>query len=286
MYALIACSAPLVDERVVGVDVPAEVWVGGDDARLGAAVAWSGSTWRATAPNEDRTYSGDAVVGPSVAALAWAGEAWATLGPDGAVQVAETRVADVPGAERLAAGGGAVFVATRTAVHGVSGGWVAPVEGVVALAYDPLRSMVFATACSPCVVRAWTATGAEAEVATPEAGRGGLASWEGRVYAGDPDFADGAGRVCDDAGACVEGQPGDALGASIAGGYAVGVFNARLRPPRARLVGLVGQGDLALEVGTENRPIVLDGDASTLLVGAPYAPLGGTPGGAVWQVSP
>ena len=75
-------------------------------------------------------------------------------------------------------------------------------------------------------------------------------------------------------------------GVSIGGGYAVGAFNARLRPPRARLVGLVGQGDLALEVGTENRPIVLDGDASTLLVGAPYAPLGGTPGGAVWQVSP
>ncbi|MFZ5476333.1 MAG: hypothetical protein ACOZNI_06105, partial [Myxococcota bacterium] len=119
------------------------------------------------------------------------------------------------------------------------------------------------------------------------AGEGGdVGEWDGVAWAGDPqlDDDDGAGRVCSEAGDCVEGLAGDHLGAAIGGGFAAGSFNKWIVPARARVVPLHGGIVYAMEEGAEIQPLTLDGDDATLIVGAPYHPAHGEPSGVVVEV--
>ena len=299
----------LPGETVVGVDVPAKRWDGSVGDRFGASVA----PGFATAPGvlALRTLDGgagdDGAVGQvaGVAAL-WVGEGAGRVYAagegglwwrDGALQDATFE------GGRWAAGPAGVVVADAQ-------GWWLPeqqvgvkVQDIGAVALGEER--VLAAVCNPfCTARAWTLDGAEVAIDLPVAVGGALGEWQGVAWAGSPDddAADGAGRVCNEHGDCIEGLIGDHLGRTIGGGYAAGTFNKWVVPARARIVPLNGttEGEtslsdevLVLEAGAEDQPLALAGStgdsgagvgALSLWIGAPYFAQQGQPGGVVYRV--
>ncbi len=282
MYALVllGCFVPLVDERVIGVDIPAVERFGAPDSRFGAQVAVHGESWAATGV-------GCAVVdGVGVDGLVyagWSGDALVTADATGRWWIDGVAQPRVVGARQWAAGAAGIAVWDGATVRLPDGSTVDR-EAVQALAVG--TDAVHLLDCADgCTASSWIDG---APVATWAAGEGGgIGEWDGVAWAGDPepDDDDGAGRVCTAEGRCVVGEPGDHLGLAVGGGYAGGTFNKWIVPGRARFVPLDGGPVYALEVGAENQPHALAGDADTLVVGAPYYPHGGGPTGMVAVVA-
>lgn len=270
----------------MGVEVRAETWTGGPDARFGAAVAWSGGTWAAAAPGEERWYrAGEAQAGEAV----WVGGAdgaWAVARADGGWTWGE-RVGTVTGANRWAIGPAGLWAATDTALVRAEDGLTVEARGVRALAVGEAR--VLGVICDEgCRAEAWDAEGRSLG-AWAEAGEGGaVGEWGGLAWAGDPELEqdDGAGRVCAEDGRCVVGAPGDHLGGAFGAGYAVGRFNRWVVPARTRVVPLEGGEVWALETGAEGQPVTLAGDGATVVVGEPYHAADGLPAGKVTVFAP
>ena len=275
---LLGCFVPLVDERVIGVDVPAVERFGGPDSRLGAQVAAHDESWAAAG-------MGCAIVdGVAVEGLVYAGwwdDALVTADAAGQWWIDGVSQPPVVGARRWAAGAAGVAVWDGATVWFPDGSAVER-DAVQALAVGV--GAVHLLDCSDgCSASSWVGG---VPVATWAAGAGGaIDEWDGEAWAGDPEPDDGAGRVCTADGRCVIGEPGDHLGLAVGGGYAGGTFNKWIVPGRARFVPL-GDGPVyALEVGAENQPHALAGDEGTLVFGAPYYPHGGGPTGMVAVVA-
>lgn len=285
MYAgliavLSGCTAPLVPELIIEADVPAELTFGGENARLGELVGWNGHSWVATAPGTPAWWvDGHEEAERAVFVGYWGdrlvvadGDRWTV---DGEEQ------ASVRGAQRWAAGPAGVIVAVAGGIWRADTGEAAPIRGVQAVAVGVERFYV--VACDDGCV-AVGLDGDLVEVARWSAGTGGaVGEWQGAAWAGDPEDTvdEGTGSVCSEAGECVHGEPGDHLGRAIGGGMAAGTFNKWIVPARARIVPLDGGTAFALERGAENQAITLAGDVTTLIVGAPYYPVGTGPGGLV-----
>jgi hypothetical protein len=289
-----ACSAPLLPgERVVGVDVPARRYDGVEGSLLGASVATEGGAWLAAAPGAGELWrDGVATDGSAVHVGFWDGRL-VRVDAEGRVIVDEEVLLQEPRAFAWASGGAGLAAATP------SGLWLLPspdgapvrvaLNGVRAVAADDHgapRWLVRRCAGADCTVDALSADGALQGAVMAAPGDGAIGAWAGRVWAGDPDWDGGAGRVCADDGACVAGLEGDGLGASLGGGFAAGVFNSRIVPARARVVALDGADVLTLETGAELQPLALAGDDGQLVVGAPYHAVGGAPAGSVWVLTP
>ena len=276
MYALglLGCFAPLVDERVIGVDVPAAWSFGAPDSRLGARVSAQGDAWAATGAGFVRV-DGDDV--PGLVYAGWWGEALVTADAAGAWWVDGLAQASVAGARLWAAGPAGVVVWDGVSVW-FPDGVARPRTAVQAMSVGD--AVVHLLDCADgCTATSWV-DGVEV-AAWPAGEGGGIAEWEGEAWAGDPSADDGAGTACTASGRCVAGEPGDSLGIAVGGGYAAGTFNKEIVPPRARFVPLADGPVYALEVGAETQPHSLAGDATTLVVGAPYYPYDGGPSGAV-----
>lgn len=284
LLALLGCVADLLpDERVVGVDVPAEVTYGAPGSRLGAAVAW-GDGWAALAPGADTWFAGGVDQHEALAFVGADAGGWVVATADGGWRAADG-AGTVPGARRWATGPGGLWAATGEALVDARSGTRVPVTGVGALAVGEER--VLAVVCDEgCAARAWTLDGVDLGPVAPAGEGGAVAEWGGVAWAGDPEeaLADGAGRACAEDGRCVAGLPGDHLGAALGGGHAAGRFNKWTVPARTRLVPLDGGPTLAVEEGAENQPLALAGDAGTVLLGDPYHPSGGQPSGAVLRI--
>lgn len=286
MYALIfGCTAPLVPgELVLGEDIPAVFEYGTEDSRYGASVAWREEHLLVGAPGARKSWlDGELLEGP-YEWLAWFGEQ--RVQADGQyLWVNGAWVADFPHAVAMAASEEALVVATRKGLQRMDQPWNVPVEGIISLALG--ESRVLAVVCNPdCEGHAWSLSGDDLGKVTEAGERGGIAEWEGMAWGGDPQWRvdEDPGRVCNEAGECLEGMPGDHLGATIAGGYTAGMFNKRITPPRLRIVPL-GEGPVyVMETGAEQQEVTLGGDVTTLVVGAPYLPHDETPSGAVVRV--
>ncbi len=288
MYALTlaACTAPLVDERVLGVDVPATFTYGAPGDRLGAAVAATGDRWLAAAPGAGQTWR-DGV--PGDVASAWVGlwgEREVFVDAAGGVSVDGEARWSVPDALAWAAGPNGVLVATPDGLEVLDPPLDVPVRGARAVAWGAER--LLALVCDPdCVGLAWDLDGAALGVLAEGGDGGAVGEWAGVAWVGAPAWEDpeGPGRVCAEDGTCRDGLPGDHLGATIGAGHAAGTFNKWIVPARARLVPLDGGPALAVEEGAEIQPLHLAGD-DVLVLGAPYMAAGGLPAGAVVVVTP
>ncbi|MSP55998.1 MAG: hypothetical protein EXR69_10400 [Myxococcales bacterium] len=291
MLFLLACAADLLPgEVVVGADVPADVWHGAPGERFGASIAGIGQAILAAAPGvpalKELEAGGTlADVGlPAVWVGLGAGGVYAA-GIDGTVWVEGIERFRVPGAIGFAVGDDGVVVGTRE-------GWELPESGVrLALAHVSAVGVgvgrVLGVVCDPeCAGRAWDLQGNALAIELPAGEGGAIAEWAGTAWAGDPqnDVPDGAGRVCNEMGDCIEGYVGDHLGRAFGGGYAVGTFNKWVVPARARFVPLGGGDVLALESGAEDQPLAAAGDDATVWLGAPYYEADGEQGGAVFGV--
>lgn len=284
----------LPGESVVGTDIAAEVTYGEPDDRLGDSLAWNGSVMAAAAPGRPGVLLGGEVVEGPGAWVGYWGEALVRVGPSGATRDGEAlgESEALGRASALAASSVGLYYASATAVHRYGGERVA-VAGVIALAADETR--VVALVCEPavdCVVEAFTPELVPAGPVLVAGERlvggadGILALEAGVVCVGDPelDRDDAGGRVrCEDGRELVGGQ-GDHVGRGIAAGYAAGVFNRWMVPPRARVWPIDGGEVLVVEVGAEGQVLTLAGDADTLFIGAPFHPRGGQPSGAVFTV--
>jgi hypothetical protein len=279
---VLGCAAPLLDgELVLGADVAATVTEGGPGARLGATVAWDDGAWVATAPGAREVWrDGDAADAAATAAGWWDGEV-VVVDAEGTARIGDAVVAEVPGARLWAIGPNGLAAATSGEV--VFGGVRRDLAGATALAWGAERLLAVASRR----VHAWDLDGNALDVDLAAGEGGAVGEWDGVAWAGDPedDDDDGAGRVCDERGDCVEGLPGDHLGGAIGGGFAAGTFNKWVVPARARIVPLAGGVVYAMEEGAEIQPLVLDGDESGLCVGAPWFPAHGEPSGAVVEVT-
>jgi hypothetical protein len=289
VYALIfvACAAPLLDgERVLGVDVPAEFIFGAPGDRLGSAVAGRGDRWIATAPGASRTWRDGE---PGDVASAWVGfwgESEVLVTSDGTLTVNGELSAEIPDATAWAFGENGIAFATVDGLRVLDPPLAVAVRGVEALAWGERR--LLARVCDPaCVGMAWALDGEALGAYAPAGAGGAVGEWDGVAWAGAPawDEPEAPGRVCSEAGVCVDGLPGDHLGATLGGGFTAGTFNKWVVPARARLVPLDGGDVLALETGAEAQPLHLAGD-TRLVVGAPYAASEGLPAGAVVTVAP
>ncbi|HNC97070.1 MAG TPA: hypothetical protein PKY30_04805 [Myxococcota bacterium] len=282
---MLACTAPLVPgELVIGEDIPAEFRYGTENSRLGDQVVWGPGGLLASAPGEGQVYWEEQPVDGPTKWLGWWGlrrvqadtsELWV----DGEL------VATPDGLQAMTAGEVGVFGATRQRLFALEQGWSLPVAGVRRLALGEER--LLAVVCAPdCVGKAWTFSGEElGEVVA--AGEGGdIAEWKGVAWAGTPAWKEGAaaGKVCSEEGICLEGVLGDHLGAAIAGGYSLGMYNKEITPPRQRIVPLEGGTILSLEQGLELHRVDLTGDGQNLIVGVPFLPHAGDPTGAVIRI--
>ncbi len=282
---ILGCTSPLVPgELVIGEDIPAEFRYGVENSRLGDQVVVGPNGLLVSASGEGQVYWEDEPVEGPFKWLGWSGlrrvqaddtELWV----DGVV------VTTLDGIQALAAGEGGVFAATRHRLVAVDQSWSLPVAGVRRLAVGDQR--LLAVVCAPdCVGKAWTFSGEDlGEVVS--AGEGGdINEWKGVAWAGAPAWKEDAapGKVCSEEGICIEGAPGDHLGASIAGGYSLGMYNKEITPPRQRIVPLEGGMILSLEQGLELHRVDLAGDGDSLVVGVPFMPHAGATTGAVVRI--
>ena len=290
MYALtlLACAAPLLPgERVLGVDIPATFTYGGPGDRLGASVAGRDGSWIASAPGAEQTWrDGAATDAPSVWVGFWGGSE-VFVSAEGQVRIDGAARWAVPEALAWAVGGERLVAATPAGLLFVERELLVPVAGLEAVAVGAERVLGLVCDDDACVGDAWTFDGAALGTFASAGVGGAVGEWDGRAWAGAPDWADpeGPGRVEAEDGAVVEGLPGDHLGATLGGGFTAGTFNKWVVPARARVVPLDGGTVLAIEAGAELQPLVLGGD-TTLLVGAPYAAAHGEPSCAVIEVVP
>ncbi len=289
------CAEDLLPgESVVGVELAAEVVYGGANDRLGQGLAWNGSSLAAAAPGRPAVLvDGELVEGPGNWVGYW-GDALVRVGPGGGTLDGEAlgEVEALGRASALAASSAGLYYASASGIERY-GGLRAVVAGVTALAADDLR--VVALVCGAdgdCVVEAFdvglVALGPVLVDGAPLAGgaEGIVVIQAGVVCVGDPELEldDGAGRVrCEDGRELAGGQ-GDHIGRGIAAGYAAGVFNRWVMPPRARVWPIDGGEVLVVEVGAEGQVLTLAGDETALFIGAPFHPRGGQPSGAVFTV--
>jgi hypothetical protein len=289
----LACAVPLLpDERVIGVDVVAERFDGSPGDRLGEVVAWTGGSWLATAPGAAQVWRDGAAVDAAAMFAGWWGERVLLVDAEGRVTVDGELVLSDPTSFAWAVGADGLAVAlpgTVVLLQDVG----APtrsvrVDGLRALVAEPDGSGWTALACrqDACSVVDIDAEGAVGPERMSAPVDGVLGLWRTRVWVGEPSHDDGAGRACDEAGDCVEGLPGDGLGAAFGGGRVAGTFNSRIVPPRARIVSLDGEPTLALETGAELQPLALAGSGGALVIGAPYHAAEGLPAGGVWVLPP
>ena len=287
--SLLACTAPLLDgEAVLGVDRTASFTYGGPEERLGAAVAARGAAWLASAPGAGATWRDGTRRDEASAWVGFLGESEVIVTATGEIRVdgaAYGRVADAVG---WAVGPRGVLAATVSGLEWLEGTLVVPAQGVRAVAWGEDRLLAVVCEDSGCAGHAWSLDGVPLGAFAPADADGAVGEWRGRAWAGAPawDEPEGRGRACAEDGACVEGLPGDHLGAAIGGGHTVGTFNKWIVPARSRIVPLEGGTVLALETGAEIQPIVLSGDGGPLVIGAPYQPHDGLPAGAVVTVTP
>ncbi len=293
---LMGCTEDLLPgESVVGAEVLAEVTYGEPDDRLGETLTWNGSVLAAAAPGGPAVLvDGERLEGPGAWVGYW-GERLVRIGPAGATADGEPlgKLEELAGAVALAASSVSLYYAGRTHIRGYDG-WAIPVSGVEALAADDER--VVALVCEPdgaCVVEAFdpdlSPLGPVLGDGEPLTGGadGVVVIEDGVVCVGDPELQldDAGGRVSCEDGRELRGAQGDHVGRGIAAGYAAGVFNRSVVPPRARIWPLDGGEVLVVEVGAEGQVLTLVGDADTLFIGAPFHPRGGQPSGAVFTVS-
>lgn len=281
--SLAACFDPLVDERVIGLDVAAETWEGGELDRLGEVVATDGLRVAATANGAGAVWVDGAPEGGPSKFVGWSEGALIQVGADGTVYRDGAALATLEGVRLWAVGEAGVAWASGSALGWVGGeSWAQ--SGVQALAVGDAR--LLGLVCDGgCVLRAW---GEQVEDLMEGEAGGAVAEWEGVAWAGFPadDDAEGAGRACAEDGRCVEGIPGDHLGRHIGGGHVAGEFNKWQVPARARILSLDGGPTLAMEEGAETQPVTLDGRDGLLVVGAPYVAVAGAPAGIVQILRP
>lgn len=282
---------------MLGGERAATFTYGAEGDRLGDALASDGGTLAAAAPGRPAVWHDGAWTdGPSAWVGFWRG-ALVRVGAgdavvDGGVFDAE-QVALLTGAGALAASPVGLYALRAGEVVRVDTGARVTVPGAQALAADEARVAVLACpADEPCAVALYDVDLAPLAAPTAAgeplpAGSGGAVGFDqGVLCAADPELPldDGTGVVgCEDGRGAV-GLPGDHLGGGIGAGHAVGWFNGRIAPARARLVPLDGGEVLALEVGAETQPIRLGGDDATLWIGAPFHPHAGAPSGALVRV--
>ena len=282
---LLGCTTPLIEERVVEADVHATWSMGGENDLFGDSVAWREGQLLVAAPGRGCAYLDGEALGTPADWVGWISADRVQAGRDGRVEV--------DGEARWQAGALAFFaVGERGAVGSTvdtlwtddAGAVASPGIQNVGVGEDRRLAVVCDSACG---ARAFDDSGADVGEVAPAGHLGAVAEWRGVAWAGDPQWEDddGAGRVCSEDGVCVEGLPGDHLGVSIGGGYAAGVFNKWVVPPRARVVPLVDGAVYAFERGVETRPLALSGDGSTLVIGSPWYPVDGRASGAVAVVT-
>jgi hypothetical protein len=268
---------------VLGEDVPATFTYGAEDSRFGAVVSLHEGHLLVGEPGAKvAELDGEPLDGP-YEWLGWFGDTPVQADAHWLWEDRSYRE-DLDHAVAMAAGPAAVVVATKTSLRRVDVPWSVPVTGITALAVGQER--VLAVVCAPdCRGQAWSLEGKDLGKVV-EAGPGGaITEWNGTVWAGNPRWTANAdpGRVCSEDGTCIEGEAGDHLGASLGGGYAVGMFNKDANPPRLRVVPLEEGPVYVMEVGSELQEVAVGGDADTLVVGAPYVPHNGLPSGVVVQ---
>lgn len=277
------CAAPLLPgESVIGVDAPAQRWDGAPGERFGAAVApgWATAAGVPALRALDDAEPADAGVpadwvgvGADHVYASGAGGAWWRDGVRAAIDVPDARWAAGPAGLVIADADGWWMPETdvRVAARGIT---------AVALGDDRVLAAVDGA------VRAWGLDGAAQDITLAIGEGGALGEWQGRAWAGSPEDAtpDGAGRVCAEDGACIDGLAGDHLGRALGGGYAAGTFNKWIVPARARFVPLEGGVTQAMEDGQEDQPVTVAGDADGVWFGAPWFEQDGLPGGVVYRV--
>ncbi len=287
---LCGCTAPLIDEPVLGHDVAVTWHEGAPGDLLGSSVAWEDGRLIASAPGpcevevvEEAAVGGAAErrAGPCSWVGWWEGQAVQA----GAMEMSVDREPfKAPrGMVAWAAGESGLYVATGERLIRLDAPWSVAVRGVRSLAAGTGRVLAVVCEDHRCEGRAWTAEGADLGVIVEAGERGSIAEWEGVAWAGAPDWwTPGArGRVCSEEGSCFEGEEGDHLGRAIGGGYTAGMFNKYLAVPRLRVVPLAGGTVWAMEEGAEQELVTLAGDGDALVVGAPWVPVGGEPGGKI-----
>ncbi len=290
----LACSQELIPgERVLGADLPVEAFYGEEGDLLGWTVAGAEGAWMGAAPGGEYSLglglAGETVPRRTSAPARWVGVWEGRLiqaAPEG-LYLDGALVWDDEPITSMAVGP-SIFVTTATELLALSTEgevrWSAPARGARGIAVGVDR-VVVGLCGERCEVRGWT-LGGQGLGTLLDAGRhGAIAEWSGLLWAGDPMWEEdlGRGRVCNEVGVCIEGEPGDHLGVGIGGGYAAGVFNRHLTPQRARIVPLVAAGPvLVLETGAEGQVLSLAGDEETLVIGAPHQAHGGAVVGAMF----
>lgn len=285
MYALslsVGCAELIPGEEVLGRDVPAAFTLGGARSALGSRIAWNEQAWLATAPTAGETWTGGVAEATPALDVGWWGDRAVIRRENGEIAVDGEGMWTLEGSGPWAVGPAGVAVANGRGILLLDRSITVEIQGVAALAWGDER--LLAMVCDPaCEGRAWSLDGAPLGAFAAGGEDGAVGEWSGRAWAGDPrwDDPDAAGAVRAEDGTEIVGLAGDHLGGAIGGGHAVGTFNKWVVPARARIVPLDGGTVKAMEIGAENQPIVLDGDASTLMIGAPFYPAGGLPSGAV-----
>lgn len=280
------CTEPLVgDEVVVPGEAPTSVLYGPPSSELGATVDWQDGLLIATAARTGTLTVGRGSVEADAVWAGWWGVHVVHADSEGEIYVDGAARWSMPHAVVYASGDGAVVAADESRLYWLDRQISRSARGIQSLAVGQDR--VLAVRCEEtCAGEAWSLDG-EPLGAFADAGfGGGVGEWAGVAWAGAPNHDDpeATGRVRSELGEEWVGLPGDHLGATIGGGYAGGVFNKWIVPARARLVPLLEGATYAMERGAEDQPLTLAGDDSTLVVGAPFYPHGGTPSGAVLQI--
>lgn len=283
---ILGCTAPLVPgELVIGEDIPAEFRYGTENSRLGDQVVLGPNGLLASASGEAEVYWDEEPVGGPFKWLGWWGLRRVQAN-DSELWVDGQLWTTLEGIQALAAGEGGVFAATRQRLFALDQNWSLPVAGVRRLAVGQER--LLAVVCAPgCVGKAWTFSGEELGEVVPAGEGGDITEWQGVAWAGAPGWKEdlAPGKVCSEQGICIEGVAGDHLGAAIAGGYSLGMYNKEITPPRQRVIPLYGGPILSLEQGLELHRVDLTGDGESLVVGVPFMPhAGATTGAVVWIV--
>jgi hypothetical protein len=280
------CTAALVPgEVVLPGDRAVDITYGPPASETGATVAWREGRLLATAGATGVLTLGGGSVAADARWAGWWGPSVVVADMFGVISVDGLPTWEVEDAVAFASGEGGMVAADATTLYLLHAGRRVRAEGLVALAVGDER--VLGLRCAEtCEALAWTLAG-EPLGAWGEGGEGGaVTEWRGEAWVSDPDEAtpDGRGVVTSESGERIEGEPGDHLGVALGGGYAAGVFNKWIVPPRGRVVPLGDGPVFALERGAEDQPMALSGDAATLVVGAPFYPYGGSPTGAVLVV--
>lgn len=286
MFALIlGCSASLVPgEVVLGVDIPAEFSYGSvENARYGAALAQQDGHLLIGSPGEKvARLDGEILEGP----YEWLGW-W-----EGKVVQADARLfwvdhqlyMELQGASSWGAGPAGLVVSKGGRLLRLDQPWALDVPGIQAVYSGETR--ILAVVCKGvCAGYAWTPEGVPLGEVLRAGDGGAITEWQGQAWAGDPRWSIDAdpGIVCAEDGHCIEGEPGDHIGAAIHGGYTVGMFNKEINPPRQRIVPLEGGTVYVLEEGAELQETTINVEDGHMVVGAPYVPYQGIPSGMVVQ---